>query len=109
MIIQLTRDSVCAGDDFDAPHPAEAHLPLGANLVDLGHWITKNAYLPSIAGGASVWVVEQDKIEIATLAHQPPSIMLTRNLDLSAKDAIHLRYKDLPNPMAYFDTITHQR
>jgi hypothetical protein len=57
MRIYLTRDSVAAGDDVDAPHARTITL---RNIADVRTLVTavKGAYpLPKIAGGKATWVL----------------------------------------------------
>ncbi|MGW3179998.1 hypothetical protein ACWDD9_12105 [Kitasatospora sp. NPDC001119] len=74
MRIHLTRDSVAAGDDADAPHAGTATLPDGldapAALTALG---LPRPRLPLIGGGLATWVVRAaDGTPLAVLAQQWP-------------------------------------
>ncbi|MBD0675705.1 hypothetical protein [Streptomyces sp. CBMA156] len=74
MRIHLTRDSVAAGDDADAPHAETVPLPDGldvpAALTALG---LPRPRLPSIGGGRATWVVRgSDGTALAVLAQQWP-------------------------------------
>ncbi|MEU9044294.1 MULTISPECIES: hypothetical protein [unclassified Kitasatospora] len=74
MRILLTRDSVAAGDDVDAPHTATDALPDGldvpAALTALG---LPRPRLPLIGGGRATWVVRgADGTALAVLAQQWP-------------------------------------
>jgi hypothetical protein len=56
----LWRDSVCAGDDCDAPH--ELALVVGAD--SLGSFIKRLLvadYLPSISGGNATWILKTER------------------------------------------------
>jgi hypothetical protein len=57
LALHLTRDSVAAGDDADAPHDrlCEADVDLAAegNLARLIRLVLETGYLPSVAGPAS--------------------------------------------------------
>jgi hypothetical protein len=56
----LWRDSVCAGDDCDAPH--ELALAVGAD--SLGSFIKRLLaadYLPSISGGNATWILKTER------------------------------------------------
>ena len=52
--IKLTRDSVCAGDDVDAPHEKFIEIP---SFTDPQAFSTHLAagYLPSVAGIGHTW------------------------------------------------------
>ncbi|MFD7583731.1 hypothetical protein ACFV61_35720, partial [Kitasatospora sp. NPDC059817] len=74
MRIHLTRDSVAAGDDAGAPHPAALTLPddldLPQALVALG---LPRPYLPLIGGGRASWILRTgDGAPLAVLAQQWP-------------------------------------
>ena len=58
----LTRDSVAAGDDFDAPHVRQLNVPACDTALALVEEILKEHYLPNITGGRATWVVS---------SHQP--------------------------------------
>jgi hypothetical protein len=56
----VTRESVCAGDDVDADHPADFLCPVPRDCLDprlacIEHIVAKEIYLPSVAGGSS-WI-----------------------------------------------------
>lgn len=74
MRILITRDSVSAGDDADAPHAGDLTLPDGldtpAALTALG---LPRPALPLIGGGRATWVVRgADGTPLAVLAQQWP-------------------------------------
>ncbi|WP_051711424.1 hypothetical protein [Streptomyces sp. NRRL S-350] len=74
MRIHLTRDSVAAGDDADAPHGATVtladDLDVPAALAALG---LPRPGLPLIGGGRATWVVRgADGTALAVLAQQWP-------------------------------------
>ena len=69
--IELTRDSVCAGDDIDAPHKKIVKMNSIIDTIALVTKISQN-YLPAIAGQNHHWecllndkiiaIIEKDKI-----------------------------------------------
>ncbi|MCP3996829.1 MAG: hypothetical protein GY722_17470 [bacterium] len=69
MRVILTRDSVAAGDDVDAPHRVEIDSVDGANVSDIVRKIVQTSYLPLIAGGEATWSVVS-KRPIAVIAQQ---------------------------------------
>jgi hypothetical protein len=58
LLIQITRDSVCAGDDCDAPHGRQMEvselMPLKFVIQD----ILESGYLAKISGGRATWLIE---------------------------------------------------
>jgi hypothetical protein len=58
MKIIATRDSVCAGDDGDAPHERSFSATESTALAIMLREISQCGYLPPIAGGNSTWIVE---------------------------------------------------
>ena len=70
MALQLTRDSVCAGDDADAPHERSYAVAPGAGWADVLQGIAACGYLASIAGGQATWVARVEGTPVAVLAQQ---------------------------------------
>jgi len=55
--IKLTRESVAAGDDFDAPHFLEIEIQPNWTILEILQSIVKLNYLPKISGGKATWSV----------------------------------------------------
>ncbi len=55
MNVYLSRDSVCAGDDVDAPHAKQIVVADGTSIEDILSNVSHSGYLPSIAGGKATW------------------------------------------------------
>ena len=53
--MELTRDSLHAADDVDAPHEVRPELAEAAVLGDLVDWILRHHYLPLT--GSGTWVL----------------------------------------------------
>lgn len=68
--IVVWRDSVAAGDDFDAPHEIKLYLEECASVAHVVAELTSIGYLPSISGGRATWIVEAGSQPIAVLAQQ---------------------------------------
>lgn len=66
-ILTKTRDSVCAGDDGDAPH--EVSVKLDAELVDIPAFVRKESegYLPSVDGVGHSWTAWLNGENVATI------------------------------------------
>jgi hypothetical protein len=62
----LTRDSVCAGDDCDAPHEKTIRTHSFTDPVVLARE-TSSGYLPSVAGIGHSWICVLNKIQIAEI------------------------------------------
>jgi hypothetical protein len=86
MQLFVTRDSVCAGDDGDAPHPRRFAAPPGASPAQAIATVLAARYLPSIAGGLATWVAAS-ALPLAVIAQQWPEPAL---LPLSARDHARL-------------------
>ena len=69
MRIYFTRDSVCAGDDSDAPHVCEIELPPSDDVEAISCAVLKTAPLPSISGGRATWCVSS-RIPLAVIAQE---------------------------------------
>lgn len=85
MKLYLTRDSVAAGDDVDAPHFMEIE---GPTTEDLGAAIARvlaTGYLPRISGGKATWSVASNRV-VAVLAQQWSQPKLLYGYDTSYKD-----------------------
>lgn len=54
-LIKVQRDSVCMGDDVDAPHSYSFALPCDATLSELFEHLAIKRYLASVAGKNHTW------------------------------------------------------
>ncbi len=97
MKVIMTRDSVCAADDIDAPHTKIFTLPNDATADELAREAQRR--LPLIVGGDATWSLVNG-IPVAVMAQQwrEPEILPRRAFDLAPRrpqdDAvtIHLNY-----------------
>ena len=62
------RDSVCAGDDCDAPHELKLAVQ-DETLRDVVSELLRKGYLASIAGGKATWILQASR-PLAVLAQQ---------------------------------------
>ena len=53
--VQVTRDSVCMGDDIDAPHSYSFSLNSSVTLAELFSHLERKNYLASVAGFNHTW------------------------------------------------------
>lgn len=99
MRLVLTRDSVAAGDDIDAPHQRVLKV---ADDIDVAGLVTRIAtarYLPGIAGGKATWSVLSRR-PLAVIAQQwpeprllSPFLCALSELDLAGDELrVHLVY-----------------
>lgn len=66
----LTRDSVAAGDDCDAPHERAMSFESGTTVEQAVTAIAASNYLASISGGLATWVASVDERTVAVIAQQ---------------------------------------
>ncbi len=59
----VTRDSVCMGDDIDAPHACVVDVPRDADAVGVARALLSSGWLAGVAGGAT-WTITmgQDRV-----------------------------------------------
>lgn len=97
--IRITRDSVAAGDDYDAPHEKVLSLRDGSTLINVLREVWSVGYLPLIAGGRATWVVEASE-PLAVIAQEwPKPRFLSAVLRLpSVPLSIHFAYLAQESP-----------
>ena len=91
LVIVLTRDSVAAGDDIDAPHEKRIKIKSFTDPVSLAREASIN-YLPNVAGSGHSWVCVLNEIEIAEIKINEIR-PLVNEAKYSAKNNIHFIYK----------------
>ena len=72
MKLYITRDSVAAGDDFDAPHVRNATVAQDADITQIVSACLAESPLPSIAGGDATWALSSG-VPLAVIAQQWPA------------------------------------
>jgi hypothetical protein len=65
----ITRDSVCAADDVDAPNARELTVPDGLPVDELVRQVIRLAGLPPVAGGKATWCISSIE-PLAVIAQQ---------------------------------------
>ena len=65
----VTRESVCAADDVNAPHAAQIQVPDDWTWDTLIHHVWEGSRLPSIAGGKASWALSSN-IPLAVFAQE---------------------------------------
>jgi len=68
MKVRFTRDSVCAGDDCDAPHVKEMGID-AVTIEEVLLQVMRSGYLAQIAGGRATWSAAS-KIPLAIVAQE---------------------------------------
>jgi hypothetical protein len=94
MNLYVTRESVAAGDDADAPHARTFALAEAASLETALAAVISAGYLPSIRGGLATWSVTSN-IPLAVIAQQWPAprmlFLTTRELEVLDRSSGTLR------------------
>jgi hypothetical protein len=87
--ILVTRDSVAAGDDCDAPHEEQIEI---YSFTDPVHFTQEIAsgYLPSVAGIGHSWDCLLNGIKIATIT--PRVIVAFGSIHFEESNSVHFRY-----------------
>lgn len=67
IVVNLTRDSVCAGDDCDAPHEKSVEEYSFLDPVAFARAIS-SGYLPSVAGVGHTWTCVLNGVKIAEIS-----------------------------------------
>jgi hypothetical protein len=88
MKVYVTRTSVCAGDDVDAPHNTTLSLSDDFTLDDIVWAIQQARYLPNIDGGQATWSVASG-IPIAVMTQQWLEPRMLTSLDF-VKDKLDI-------------------
>ncbi len=89
--LQLTRDSVCAADDCDAPHEKTIKMHSFTDPEVLARE-TATGYLPNVAGVGHSWICVLNDVKIAeikTTGIKP----LVREASYDETNHIHFVYK----------------
>ena len=99
--LKMTRDSVCAGDDCDAPHHKTIDFEPAIGILDAVRAAVASNYLASIAGGKASWVAFLDGEPIAVVAQQwsqPRFLLSARHGSGKAEAALHFSYRAQSDP-----------
>ncbi|MBN1918050.1 MAG: hypothetical protein JW889_09090 [Verrucomicrobia bacterium] len=111
MRVNLTRESVCAGDDVDAPHATSFAVPDETTVGGLAR-IIQDRYLPRIEGGKATWSMVTS-VPVAVLAQQwsdprllPPfDLAVTRLPRVSGTVKVHVNYHAQRDPEAVLEVL----
>ena len=86
----LTRDSVCAGDDCDAPHEKKITIHSFTDPKVLVRE-SSSTYLPSVDGIGHSWMCLLNGIKIAEITHTGIRPMV-RQIEFAEENKIHFQY-----------------
>lgn len=97
--ILLWRDSVCAGDDGDAPHELVLEVSCDLSLRDLVNACLARHYLASIRGDKATWILGASR-PLAVIAQQwfqprflvPPESPVSSLIDVGSRLHLNFRY-----------------
>lgn len=113
LAVNVERDSICAGDDIDAPHAMRFAFQLTDTLEQALSTIV-DAYLPNnIAGGKATWIVEAAGKSVAVVAQQwespqfliKPTTQLIECVVPEAPKGLFFRYWCQVSPVVVFDCL----
>lgn len=96
--LKIWRDSVCAGDDGDAPHELVLHVHDGETLRAVVGRLLAARYLASINSGQATWVLQnghRSARPLAVIAQQWPQARFL--VDADAALSAYLRPEDVPH------------
>jgi hypothetical protein len=88
--VLLTRQSVCAGDDCDAPHEKTVEVYSFLDPEVFAREIS-SGYLPSVAGIGHSWTCVLNEIKIAEISHSGIRALIRENV-FSEKNHAHFIY-----------------
>ena len=92
ILIEVERDSVCIGDDCDAPHSYSFKFSNNSALSEVFEHLERKRYLASVAGKNHSWeaVIENNSVAFFKGNNQlpEPSAMLSNKVSLYAKNSI---------------------
>ena len=74
----LTRDSVCAGDDCDAPHEKTVEVYSFVDPESFSRAVS-SGYLPSVAGIGHSWICELNGVKIAEIRNSDVRVLVNES------------------------------
>ena len=114
------RDSVCAGDDCDAPHETVLSDDANDSLRRVQDRLLAAHYLASISGGNATWILRTESASgrpLAVFAQQwtqprfliDPDLLARSYIDPKAKPHLYLDYLCQIDPDIVFDCLLHKK
>lgn len=97
-LIKVERDSVCMGDDVNAPHSYSFNLPSDATLKEIFEHLASKRYLASVAGKNHSWeaVIGKKSLAVFIGNNKNPegSSTLRNNISkYASKGILNVRFK----------------
>lgn len=116
MKLHITRDSVAAGDDVDAPHDREMDLPEGCTVEQAVTLIFEADYLANIVGGKATWsIVSNRPIAVGAQQWENPKMLSAFPYEFGELNVengvlhIHITYHAQQDPDVVFEVLRHLR
>jgi hypothetical protein len=88
--LTLTRDSVCAGDDVDAPHERVIEIAAVSDAAALLEQVPAG-YLASVAGVGHSWTAILNGKPMARISINETEPLVS-NIELAANNTLHFEY-----------------
>ena len=88
--VVITRDSVCAGDDCEAPHEKSATTYSFLDPSAFARAIS-GGYLPSVAGSGHSWTCLLNGVKIAEVSNMGIR-SLVRETPFAETNCVHFKY-----------------
>ena len=113
----IWRDSVCAGDDIDAPHELKVRISPETSLRELvEQFLEGRRYLANVEGGKATWILE-GKRPIAVFALQwdqprylvPPESSIASVIDADSVPQFNFRYWCQVDPDVVFNCLQQRK
>ena len=88
--LRVTRDSVCAGDDCDAPHEKIVEMPSFTDPQAFANYLS-TSYIPCVAGVGHTWDCLLNGIVLGTISTKEfhPK---AREVQYANENHVHFRY-----------------
>ena len=102
--LRLTRDSVAAGDDAEAPHAADLQVERAADARAVAEAILASNYTAHITNGATWWLsLGPDRVVFGFRGGRPfflPVAPETHGVKAAEVDVVHVVYARQDDPLA---------
>lgn len=116
MKIIITRDSVAAGDDIDAPHRLEFGVPSDQSILHVLRHVSQLNYLPSIVGGKATWsAVSGFPLAVVAQQWREPKPLCASSIAMPELDSrsdglyVHFNYHSQTDPDIVFGVLNRLR